>query len=105
MKNLVIFTISLFLSSTYLTFSQKLFLEFENSNRELFDNYKDLLYRIDDSIKVLKKNGIFFAGIDLVSGYLIGDINVTSPTGLPQFKKLTGVNLAKNYWDELEKLK
>ena len=55
--------------------------------------------------KVLKKNGIFFSGIDLVSGYLIGDINVTSPTGLPQFKELTGVNLAKNYWDELEKLK
>ena len=55
--------------------------------------------------KVLKKNGIFFAGIDLVSGYLIGDINVTSPTGLPQFKELTGINLAKNYWDELEKLK
>ena len=55
--------------------------------------------------KVLKKNGIFFAGIDLVSGFLIGDINVTSPTGLPQFKELTGVNLAKNYWDELEKLK
>ena len=54
---------------------------------------------------MLKKNGIFFAGIDLVSGYLIGDINVTSPTGLPQFKELTGVNLAKNYWDELEKLK
>ena len=55
--------------------------------------------------KVLKKNGIFFAGIDLVSGYLIGDINVTSPTGLPQLKELTGINLAKNYWDELEKLK
>ena len=52
--------------------------------------------------KVLKKKGIFFAGIDLVSGFLIGDINVTSPTGLPQFKELTGVNLAKNYWDELE---
>tara|TARA_B100000989_G_scaffold123212_1_gene91069 strand:- start:1538 stop:2473 length:936 start_codon:yes stop_codon:yes gene_type:complete len=55
--------------------------------------------------KVLKKNGIFFAGIDLVSGFLIGDINVTSPTGLPQFKELTGVNLAKNYWDELDRLK
>ena len=63
MKNLVIFTISLFLSSTYLTFSQKLFLEFENSNRELFDNYKDLLYRIDDSIKVLKKNGFNLAEV------------------------------------------
>ena len=63
MKNLVIFTIFLFLSSTYLTFSQKLFLEFENSNRELFDNYKDLLYRIDDSIKVLKKNGFNLAEV------------------------------------------
>ena len=63
MKNLVIFTIFLFLSSTYLTFSQKIFLEFENSNRELFDNYKDLLFRIDDSIKVLKKNGFSLAEV------------------------------------------
>ena len=55
--------------------------------------------------KVLMKNNIFFAGIDLVSGYLIGDINITSPTGLPQFKELSGINLAKSFWDELEKLK
>tara|TARA_B100000989_G_scaffold257570_1_gene207166 strand:+ start:3660 stop:4595 length:936 start_codon:yes stop_codon:yes gene_type:complete len=55
--------------------------------------------------KVLIKNQIFFAGIDLVSGYLIGDINVTSPTGLPQFKKLAGINLGKYFWDELEKSK
>ena len=55
--------------------------------------------------KKLKKNNIFFAGIDLISNYLIGDINVTSPTGLPQYKNLTGINLAKNYWDEVKKLK
>ena len=55
--------------------------------------------------KKLKKNNIFFAGIDLVSNHLIGDINVTSPTGLPQHKVLTGVNLAKNFWDEAEGLK
>ena len=55
--------------------------------------------------KKLKKNNIFFAGIDLVSNYLIGDINVTSPTGLTQYKNLTGVNLAKNFWDEAEGLK
>ena len=53
----------------------------------------------------LVKNNIFFAGIDFVDGYLIGDINVTSPTGLPQYKILTGINLAKYFWDELEKLK
>ena len=55
--------------------------------------------------KKLKKNNIFFAGIDLISNYLIGDINVTSPTGLPQYKNLTGINLAKNFWDEAKKLK
>ena len=55
--------------------------------------------------KKLKKNNIFFAGIDLISNYLIGDINVTSPTGLTQYKDLTGINLAENYWDEVKKLK
>ena len=62
--------------------------------------------RISKSIAVkLKKNKIFFAGIDLVSNYLIGDINVTSPTGLLQYKNLSGVNLAKSFWNEAEKLK
>ena len=55
--------------------------------------------------KHLKKSKIFFAGIDLVSNYLIGDINVTSPTGLKNFKDLSGINLAVDYWDNLEKLK
>ena len=51
--------------------------------------------------KSLFKDKIYFAGIDLIDGYLIGDINVTSPTGLPQFKDLTGKNLAKDFWDGL----
>ena len=51
--------------------------------------------------KSLLKNKIYFAGIDLIDGYLIGDINVTSPTGLPQFKDLTGINLAKDFWNGL----
>ena len=51
--------------------------------------------------KDLLKNKIYFAGIDFVAGYLIGDINVTSPTGLPQYKELTGINLAKVFWDNL----
>ena len=55
--------------------------------------------------KKLKKQNIFFAGIDLVSNYLIGDINVTSPTGLKNHYDLTGVNLAVDFWDTLEKLK
>lgn len=55
--------------------------------------------------KDLKKKQIFFAGIDLVTNYLIGDINVTSPTGLKNFKDLTDINLALEFWDNLEKLK
>ena len=55
--------------------------------------------------KHLKKSKIFFAGIDLISNYLIGDINVTSPTGLKNFKDLSGINLAEDFWNNLEKLK
>ena len=63
-------------------------------------NYKE--NRISKIIaKDLLKNKIYFAGIDFVGGYLIGDINVTSPTGLPQYKELTGTNLAKVFWNNL----
>ena len=55
--------------------------------------------------KDLFKNDIYFAGIDFISGKLIGDINITSPTGLPQFKHLTGKDLSKFFWDGLIKLK
>jgi glutathione synthase len=51
----------------------------------------------------LKKNKIIFAGIDLISNYLTGDINITSPTGLKNFKDLTGINLAIDFWNYLEK--
>ena len=51
----------------------------------------------------LKKNNILFAGVDLVSNYLIGDINVTSPTGLKNFKDLSGIDLSVDIWDCLEK--
>ena len=49
----------------------------------------------------LKKANIYFAGIDLISNKLIGDINVTSPTGLKQYETLNGINLAKDFWDGL----
>jgi glutathione synthase len=51
----------------------------------------------------LKKSKIVFAGIDLISNYLTGDINITSPTGLKNFKDLTGVDLAVDFWNFLEK--
>ena len=51
----------------------------------------------------LKKRKILFAGIDLISNFLTGDINVTSPTGLKNFKDLTGIDLAIDIWDCLER--
>ena len=50
----------------------------------------------------LKKEKIFFAGIDFIDQKLNGDINVTSPTGLKTFYDLTKINLAKTFWEELK---
>ena len=49
----------------------------------------------------LKKSNIYFAGIDFINGKLIGDINVTSPTGLKTYYDLTGINLAKYFFDNI----
>jgi len=49
----------------------------------------------------LKKLNIYFAGIDFINGKLIGDINVTSPTGLKTYYDLTGINLAKYFFDNI----
>jgi glutathione synthase len=50
----------------------------------------------------LKKENIFFAGIDFIDQKLNGDINVTSPTGLKTLYDLSGINLAKTFWKELK---
>ena len=50
----------------------------------------------------LKKENIFFAGIDFFDQKLNGDINVTSPTGLKTYYDLTNNNLAKKFWKELK---
>ena len=51
--------------------------------------------------KLLIKNKIYFAGIDFVQEKLIGDINVTSPTGLTTYQNLSGINLAKLFWEKI----
>ena len=51
--------------------------------------------------KDLKKNNIYFSGIDFIDQKLNGDINVTSPTGLKSFYDLTNINLAKVFWKGL----
>ena len=52
--------------------------------------------------KDLKKENIFFAGIDFIDQKLNGDINVTSPTGLKTLYDLSGIDLAKIFWRELK---
>ena len=53
--------------------------------------------------KDLKKENIFFAGIDFIDQKLNGDINVTSPTGLKTLFDLSKINLAKTFWENLNK--
>ncbi|MDC1096205.1 glutathione synthase [Pelagibacteraceae bacterium] len=50
---------------------------------------------------LIKKENIYFAGIDFINEKLIGDINVTSPTGLVSYYELTKINLAKYFWDNI----
>ena len=52
--------------------------------------------------KNLKKQNIYFAGIDFIDQKLNGDINVTSPTGLKTFYDLSNINLAKEFWKGLK---
>jgi glutathione synthase len=52
--------------------------------------------------KDLKKENIFFAGIDFIDQKLNGYINVTSPTGLKTLYDLSGIDLAKTFWKELK---
>jgi glutathione synthase len=70
-----------------------------------YANYTELSNRekyIAETIgSYLKQQGIFFAGLDMISEYLI-EINVTSPTGLVAINKLYGINLAKEIVSTLE---
>src|SRR6056300_1526319 len=52
--------------------------------------------------KDLKKENIYFAGIDFIDEKLNGDINVTSPTGLKTLFDLSKKNLASIFWKGLK---
>ena len=52
--------------------------------------------------KDLKREKIFFAGIDFIDQKLNGDINITSPTGLKTLYDLSKINLAKTFWKDLK---
>ena len=49
----------------------------------------------------LKDRGLLFVGLDCIGDWLT-EINITSPTGLRAYKKLTGISLEKDIWDAIE---
>ena len=50
----------------------------------------------------LKKEEIFFAGIDIIGNYLT-EINVTSPTGIVEINNLENIKIEKKFWNLVEK--
>ena len=49
----------------------------------------------------LKKRGLIFVGIDIIGDYLT-EINVTSPTGIREVKRLSGEDIASHLWNAIE---
>jgi glutathione synthase len=50
----------------------------------------------------LKKRGLIFTGIDVIGDYLT-EINVTSPTGIHELRRLSGIDAAPLVWDAIER--
>lgn len=50
---------------------------------------------------VLRERGLLFVGIDVI-GDVLTEINVTSPTGIREMERFTGVNIAGVTWDAIE---
>jgi len=52
----------------------------------------------------LRRRGLLFVGIDVIGDYLT-EINVTSPTGICEIQRLTGIDIAAMTWDAIERKK
>ena len=49
----------------------------------------------------LKQQGLLFVGIDVIGSHLT-EINVTSPTGIQELTRFSGINVAKIIWEAIE---
>jgi len=56
---------------------------------------------LDQIAPVLKEEGLFFVGIDVIGGYLT-EVNVTSPTGMQEINALDRVRLEERVIDRIE---
>ncbi|MGE0202581.1 MAG: glutathione synthase [Hyphomicrobiaceae bacterium] len=50
---------------------------------------------------ILREQGLIFVGIDVIGDYLT-EINVTSPTGIREIRRLGGIDIAAKVWDAIE---
>ncbi|MEM8636289.1 MAG: glutathione synthase, partial [Pseudomonadota bacterium] len=50
----------------------------------------------------LKRRGQVFVGIDVI-GDRLTEVNVTSPTGVQELKRFSGVDAASLFWDAAER--
>lgn len=50
----------------------------------------------------LKEHGLIFVGIDVIGSFLT-EINVTSPTGIREIKRLGTIDVGAKIWDAIEK--
>ena len=58
-------------------------------------------YICNEISKSLKERGLYFVGIDII-GDFITEINVTSPTGIREIKKLDNISIEDMFWDFIE---
>ena len=64
----------------------------------LTDRDREICARIGP---VLREKGQVFVGIDVIGDWLT-EINVTSPTGIPELERFDGINVAARIWEAVE---
>jgi len=65
---------------------------------ELTEREREICAAIGPS---LREQGLVFVGIDVIGGFLT-EINVTSPTGIQEIARLSGIDIAPMIWDAIE---
>ena len=66
---------------------------------ELTETDKAICARIGPD---LKKRGLMLVGIDII-GDKLTEINVTSPTGVQELKRFSGIDATALFWDAVER--
>jgi len=57
---------------------------------------------IADVGPTLRKDGLFFVGLDVIGGF-VTEINVTSPTGVRELDRQFGIDIAGALMDAIER--